>query len=127
MSTIELRIPLTPSLKEPVKRWIDRFTLMEPHWTEYPSVEKDELRIGCLCFPFFLAYADESESNEFDLHRLKKLGEWGIKLRLKDEYSSSRRNYFEQALNNLKYIRVGEFLVSTATDESVRENAGPKG
>ena len=126
MSNIELRIPLTPALKEPVKRWIERFTLLEPHWTEYPVIEDNDLRVGCLCFPFFLAYADEEESNEFDIFRLKKLGEDGIRRRLREEYSSSRRNYFEQALNNLKYIRVGEFLLTPADAEPDRVEPIPQ-
>lgn len=116
MASLELRIPLTPTLKEPVRRWIERFTLLEPHWTEYPAIEENELKVGCLCFPFFLAYADETESNELDIFRLKKAGERGIRHRLRVEYSSSRRNYFEQALNNLKYIRVGEFLLTPANE-----------
>jgi hypothetical protein len=109
--TRRLKIHLSPSLQESVQRWIATFAEKEQNWAEYPYVENDFLNITAPCFPFFLAYADPKDSNEFDLHRLQAMGRNEIIRRLSQMQSMALSRYYQQALDNLETIRVGEFLV----------------
>ena len=108
--TSRLRIHLSPSLMEPVQRWITTFAAKEKNWAEYPFIEDSYLTITAPCFPFFLAYINRDESNEFDLRRLRWLGQREIERRLAQMQSSAVARYYQQALYNLSTIEIGEFL-----------------
>jgi hypothetical protein len=68
------------------------------------------LRISALCFPFFLGYVNPSDSNEFDIHRLKKLGTAQIRDRLARPSDPQDQRTLRHALDNLTFIEVGEFV-----------------
>lgn len=111
MSTFtELKIPLSPSQIEPVRRWLATFAQHEEHWAKYPFIESSELHISAMCFPFFLGYVNRQDSNEFDIHRLKDQGVRAIRRQIECRPSVSAGRYFRKALENLEFITVGEFL-----------------
>lgn len=110
-----LKISLTPSQIAPVRTWIRRFTALEENWVEYPRLRKQTLSITANCFPFFMAYADVADANELDVRRLRREGERAIEARLLTELSPVARRSYEQALENSKTIRTGEFLFSDDT------------
>jgi hypothetical protein len=107
---MELTLRLTPSQVEPVRRWIATFCRKEKYWSKYPSIKDRTLYVHALCFPFLLAYADLADSNELDLHRLRTLGRREIERSLISESCAATRRSYRHALDNLEYIRVGEFL-----------------
>lgn len=106
----ELRIPLSPSQIEPVRRWLGHFTRYEEHWAQYPYLQDEHLHITAMCFPFFLGYVDRRDSNPFDIHRLRAQGERAILRQLEGQLSVNTGRYFRKALENLDYVGIGEFL-----------------
>src|SRR6185437_8026542 len=94
----ELKIPLSPSQVEPVKRWLATFAQHEEHWAQYPFVDGDHLYISAMCFPFFLGYVNRHDSNEFDIHRLKDQGVRAIRRQIERRGSVSAGRYFRKAL-----------------------------
>jgi hypothetical protein len=107
---IDLTIPLTPSQVKPIKRWITTFMEKEKNWAEYPFLKGKTLHVSAMCFPFLLAYADATDSNEFDLARLKILGKREMEKRINHQGSPTLKTYFQKALDNLDFMKVGEFL-----------------
>ena len=108
---LDLKIPLSPSQIRPVRIWVRRFVALEEHWVRYPKIKHNLLTISAICFPFFMAYVNASDSNEFDIRSLRVKGERAIEELLMMTMSPSARRSYEQALDNLQTIKTGEFLV----------------
>ena len=107
---LELYIELSPSQLRPVRKWLSSFVENEPNWAEPPQLHGARLKISALCFPFFLGYVNPSDSNEFDVQRLKKNGMTQIRARLADPSDPQDQRTLRHALDNLSFIEVGEFI-----------------
>ena len=120
---IDLNIPLSPTQVKPVKRWLTTFADKEKNWAEYPFLKGRILHVTAMCFPFLLAYADVSDTNEFDLCRLKILGKREMERRMGDQSSPTLRNYFRKALDNLDFMKIGEFLENPPLEPIQKERS----
>ena len=110
-TVMNLKIELSPSQVAPVEKWISRFVALEKNWVDYPCLKGNILHISAICFPFFMAYVDVSESNEFDVKRLHAMGKTSIKRLLTIKQTSTAIRYYQQALDNLETIKIGEFFM----------------
>lgn len=108
----EISVTLSPSLVKPVKRWVKNFKRHEPYWVTYPELKGNCLQLSAPSFPFLLAYADATDSNELDLRRLRKSGRQAIEGRLLQSMDSREVRALERALENLEILHDGEFLNS---------------
>jgi hypothetical protein len=108
--SLELKITLSPSQQGPVSKWLANFCENEPNWAEPPELEGRLLKISALCFPFFLGYVKASDSNEFDIQRLRKSGMQQIRSRLAHPSDLQDQRTLRYALDNLGFIEVGEFI-----------------
>lgn len=112
VGTIDLQIPLTPSLIEPVKKWLGTYIEREPATSYHPFVDEENrtLNMCSFAFPSFIGYVNVDDSTDFEARRLRKLGEDAIRevmARKRDELVI--RN-FEQTLHNLENIAIGAAL-----------------
>ncbi len=68
---LDLEISLSPSQVEPVKKWIQGFLSKDGHRFVEPVLENNILKINSSDFVNLLDQTNASDSNEFDLFRLK--------------------------------------------------------
>ncbi len=108
----EIFVQLSPSLIKPVKRWVKNFKRHEPYWVTYPELRGSCLQLSAPSFPFLMAYADVTDSNELDLRRLRKNGKQAMEARLVQSLDSREVRALERALENLEILHDGEFLNS---------------
>ena len=101
---IDLKIPLTSSLIAPVKNWLAIFVQSEPTTSYHPFVNELDrtLNICSFAFPGFVSHIDLKDSTEFEVRRLRRIGEDAIRKVMARKRDALVIRNFEQTLELLK-------------------------
>lgn len=98
----DLKISLSPSMIAPVERWVAHMSSGDFHLFSTPEVKNGILHIHPQDIVDLVAhFADASESNEFDVHRLKALAAAELKRAIARKRAEDVKRAYEGSLKML--------------------------
>ena len=114
---IDLRLPLTPSLIDPVKKWVATFAEQNPLTSYHPFVDENgaTLNMCSLAFPGFMGFVDMMDSTELEVRRLRRSGEYAMRRVMARKRDPLIIESFRQTLEMLDRIGIGELTFPPKT------------
>lgn len=121
--TPTLRIEITPSIKLAVERWCERFIAADLHWWDEPKLDCTTLVINSFDVPNFLRTANELESSQMDVHRLKRAAISALDAALARARSTTTKNALRHARTWVEEAPLGEWQGNPIREERKKRSS----